>query len=135
MGLMEGKNARIKLDTDIIAKMASFNLTINNETIDAIYFGSDWTKAVGGIQAWTATISGFMDVDSTSQNTFRVAAENHTMLTALRFYVNDTNYYFCDTVSDSEAGCYIESFNVTADNNSLVAFDATIKGNGPLDYA
>jgi len=114
--------------------MISFNLTINNETIDAITFDTDWVKAIDGIQSWSATIDGFMDIDSTAQNVIRLAAEGHTMLTDLEFYVNATNYYTSDTVTDTEAGCYIESYNVTADNGSLVAFSMSVKGNGPIMY-
>ena len=135
MTLMTGKNAAIKNATEVIARMISFNLTINNETIDAIYFDSDWTKSVGGIQSWSATIDGFMDIDSTAQVVIKTAAEAHTMLTDLEFYVDATHYYTSDTVSDTEAGCWIESFNVTADNGSLVAFSMSIKGNGPIVYA
>ena len=132
MALKAGKNATIKLADELLARMISFNLTFNNETIDAIYFGSDWVKAIGGIQGATASVSGFLDTDSTSQITFRQAAEDHTMLTTLRLYVDATHYYAPDTVSDTEAGVWIESFNITADNGSIVSFDASLKYNGPI---
>lgn len=136
MALLPGKDASIKLGSVIVARMINFNITINNETIDAIYFDSDWSKAVAGIQGWSATISGFMDLtDTTGQVLLKTAAEDHTLIDDIRFYVNADNYYSPDLVEDSEAGCYIESFTITADNGSLVAFDMSIKGNGPILYA
>jgi len=127
-----GRNARIKLDTTTIARMTSLDVTINNSTIDITSFGDTWMKFCVGMQAWTATITGHLDLDDASQSTLVAAAESADLVTNLRFYIDATNYFASDLVTDSEAGMFIDSYNFTADNNSVVSFSMSVTGNGPL---
>lgn len=127
-----GRNSRIKLGTNTIAKMRTLSVTIGNETIDITSFGDVWAKFARGMQNWTASISGMMDLDDTYALQFLQAAEDGTELTDLRFYMDSTNYYYIDTVTDTDASCIVDSLTITSDNNSVVAFDATITGNGPI---
>jgi hypothetical protein len=46
--------------------------------------------------------------------------------------MDSTNYYYIDTVEDVDASCFVDSLTITSDNNSVVSFDATITGNGPI---
>ena len=124
-----GRNSRIKLGTNDIAKMRTLSVTIGNETIDITSFGDEWAKFARGMQSWTAAIGGMMDLDDTYALQFLTAG---TELTTLRFYMDSTNYYYIDTVEDADASCIIDSISITSDNNSVVAFDATITGNGPI---
>lgn len=132
MGEILGRNSRIKLGTNNIAKMRTLSVTIGNETIDITSFGDEWAKFARGMQSWTASISGMMDLDDAYAIQFLEAAENGTELTNLRFYMDSTNYYYIDVVSDVDASCFVDSVNITSDNNSVVSFDATITGNGPI---
>jgi len=127
-----GRNARIKLGTVTIARMTSMDVNINNSTIDITSFGDDWMKFCLGMQAWTATITGHLDLDDASQSTLVAAAENGTLITNLRFYIDSTNYFASNLIEDSEAGLYIDTYNFTADNNSVVSFSMSVTGNGPL---
>jgi len=127
-----GRLSRIKLGTNTIAKMRTLSVVIGNETIDITSFGDEWAKFARGMQSWTASISGMMDLDDTYALQFITAAEEGTELTTLRFYMDSTNYYYIDTVEDPDASCIIDSITITSDNNSVVAFDATITGNGPI---
>jgi len=127
-----GRNSRIKLGTNDIAKMRTLSVTIGNETIDITSFGDEWAKFARGMQSWTASISGMMDLDDIYALQFLQAAEEGTELTDLRFYMDSTNYYYIDTVEDPDASCIIDSLTITSDNNSVVSFDATITGNGPI---
>ena len=127
-----GRNARIKLDTTTIARMTSFDVSINNSTIDITSFGDLWNKFCLGMQAWQANIAGHLDLDDPSQSTLVAAAENGTLINNLRFYIDATNYFACDLVTDSEAGLLIDSYNFTADNNSVVSFTMSVTGNGPF---
>jgi predicted secreted protein len=127
-----GRLSRIKLGTTDIAKMRTLSVTIGNETIDITSFGDEWAKFARGMQSWTAAISGMMDLDNAQALLFLQAAENGTELTTLRFYMDSTNYYYIDTVEDSDASCFVDSLTITSDNNSVVSFDATITGNGPI---
>lgn len=132
MGEILGRLSRIKLGTNDIAKMRTLSVTIGNETIDITSFGDEWAKFARGMQSWTAAISGMMDLDDVYALQFLTAAEEGTELTNLRFYMDSTNYYYIDTVEDSDASCIIDSLTITSDNNSVVAFDSTITGNGPI---
>jgi len=127
-----GRNSRIKLGTNTIAKMRTLSVSIGNETIDITSFGDTWAKFARGMQSWTASISGMMDLDDAYAIQFLEAAENGTELTTLRFYMDATNYYYIDVVADPDASCFVDSVNITSDNNSVVSFDATITGNGPI---
>jgi len=127
-----GRLSRIKLGTSDIAKMRTLSVTIGNETIDITSFGDEWAKFARGMQNWTASISGMMDLDDVQALAFMTAAEQGTELTTLRFYMDSTNYYYIDTVEDPDASCIIDSMTITSDNNSVVEFDATITGNGPI---
>jgi len=84
------------------------------------------------MQSWTAAISGMMDLDDAYAVQFLEAAENGTELATLRFYMDSTSYYYIDTVTDPDASCFVDSVTITSDNNSVVSFDATITGNGPI---
>jgi len=132
MGEILGRNSRIKLGTNTIAKMRTLSVTIGNETIDITSFGDTWAKFARGMQSWTAAISGMMDLDDAYAVQFLEAAENGTELATLRFYMDSTSYYYIDTVTDPDASCFVDSVTITSDNNSVVSFDATITGNGPI---
>ena len=56
------------------------------------------------------------------------------MLTDLQLWVDGTNYYAPDTVTDTDAGVWIESMTIAADNNSIVSFECTLKGNGTVAF-
>lgn len=127
-----GRDARIKLDTVTVARMTSMDVTIANGTIDITAFGDNWMKYCLGMQSWTATIAGQMDLDDVSQTALHDAAEAGTLITDLRFYTDATTYFTVDIIADSEAGCFIDSYNITADNNSVVAFTMSVTGSGPL---
>lgn len=127
-----GRLARIKLDTTTIARMTSFDITINNETIDITSFGDNWAKFCRGMQSWTASVGGHLDLDDASQSTLVDAAEDGTLVDNIRFYTDSTAYFASDVITDTESGIYIDSFNVTADNNSVVSFTMSIIGSGPF---
>ena len=127
-----GRESRIKLDSTVIARMTSFDFTIENETLDITSFGDSWNKFCKGMSSWTASIGGHLDLDDASQSTLVAAAENGTLINNLRFYIDTTNYFAVDLVEDSEAGLYIDSYNVTSDNNSVVSFTMSVTGSGPF---
>ena len=127
-----GRNSRIKLGVNDIAKMRTLSVTIGNETIDITSFGDGWAKFARGMQSWTASISGMMDLDDAYAIQFLEAAENGTELATLRFYMDSTSYYYIDLVEDPDASCIIDSLTITSDNNSVVEFDASVTGNGPI---
>ena len=139
MAVLLGRNSRILKNNVVVAKMTSMSLTIGEETIDVTSFGDQWMKYAIGMSSWTASISGFYIKDSTEQNALRAANINRTEITDLKFAIEYSDstaqaYYECDTVTDAEAACIIDSMTVTSDNNSVVAFDMSVTGSGPIRY-
>ena len=127
-----GRNARIKLGTTTIARMTSLDVTYNNAMVDITSFGDAAAKFCRGMQSWVATVGGHLDLADASQSTLVDAAEDGTLVQDLRFYIDSTNYFASDIVTDDEAGMYIDTYNFTGDNNSVVSFTMSVTGNGPL---
>ncbi len=127
-----GRESRIKLDGVVVARMTSFDISISNDMVDITSFGDEWNKFCRGMQGWTGSVAGHLDLDNTEQAAFVAAAENGTLVSGLTFWVDSTTYFASDLVADSEAGLYIDTYNVTTDNNSIVSFTMNLTGNGPL---
>jgi hypothetical protein len=112
--------------------MTSFNLTENNEMLDVTSYGDTHSKFERGFQSWTASISGHIDLDDSQQQTLRTAARAGTKITDIRFYVDSTSYYYVDTLTDTEACCFISSFSVADEHTGVVSFDMQVTGSGPI---
>lgn len=127
-----GREASIRLGETIVGRMNSFTLNEGNEELEVTSFGDSVMKYEYGYQDWSATISGFIDLDDSEQVTLRTAFRNRTKVPTIRFYVDSTAHYYCDVISDSEASALITAFTTNADNKSVMSFDMTVRGSGPL---
>ena len=134
MAVLLGRNSRIKLNSVTIAKMTSMSVTIGNETIDITSFGDVFATFAIGMRNWSASISGFYDKDDASQNTLRSANENAEVNQDIEFWIDSTSYYDITVVDGTYDGAIIDSFTITSDNNSVVAFEMSITGSGQLTY-
>lgn len=135
MALMEGKETRVKLGTDTVGKVVSWEVTRNNEVIAADYLGMDFEVGVAGIRGATISMSLLMDTDDTHQTTLLDAARNHTKVTNLRVYEDSTAYIYCDTVTDADAGVFVESFTERGGNRIFLGADLSIKFTGAIGYS
>ena len=129
-----GRLSRIKLNGVVVAKMNSMSITFNNATIDITSFGDEVAKFARAMRSWTASISGFYNKLDASQNTLLTAAEDGDENADVEFYLDSTAHYKVDVISDSEATVIFDSLTVTSDNNSVVSFDLSLTGSGPLKY-
>jgi len=128
-----GRNASIRMAAVKILNMASWDLTMATDELDASVFGTGWGSTMPGIQKWTAAVAGFYDPnDSTGQKVIESAKRNATKLTTIRFYVDGTSYYTVDLTNDSDAGAYITNYTVKQDKSGLAAVTFTVAGVGPL---
>lgn len=134
MSELLGRNATIELGGAAIARMRSFNVTINGEVIDVTEFGDSWINNQGGIRSFTASIEGMMDLSETEQDDLRTASEDGTKLTTLELFVDGTSYFAVDLISDTTSGMYITSYNVTSDNKNVVSFTMTVTGTGTIAF-
>ena len=129
-----GKGAFINVDGVLVARMRTFSLTVNGEVVDATAFGASWIKNLQVINGWTATVEGMTDLDSTEQTTLRDANVDGTKLTAIDFYLDSTSCYEVDLITEPEAGAYISSYVVNAENKNVVNFTMTVTGTGNLKF-
>lgn len=132
MAVKLGRNARIKLDNTTIARMTSFEITHNSQTIDITSFGDRFSKFASGMLSWTGTITGHMDLDDASQSTLDTAARAGNTIANMRFYIDATTWFQCDTATDAEANLIIDSYSFNTDNNSVVSFTMSVTGSGGL---
>lgn len=127
-----GKNTKLTLDTDQVARINSMTITVNSSNVDITALGDDWMKHCVTVLEWNATVDGYLDLTDTEQNTLHSKALSGGMVDNIRFYDDDTNYWTPDTATDADAKCSIESYNWNADVNGIVSFTMNFKGNGPI---
>ena len=127
-----GKNAKIAIGTDKVARMTAFTLTINNDSADISEFGTGWAEHCATIQNWTANMDGFLYLDDATQFQLHSVALSAGSLSDLRFYEDTTNYWTSDVATVSAANVTIESYDWNADVSGVVSFSMTVKGSGPV---
>lgn len=132
-----GKNARIALGTNYVARMTAFSLSINNGNEEVTEFGVDWMKFCQTIQNWVASVEGYYDrAGDVYQDQLQSIAVSAGTIDNLRLHEDITatpNYYWTpDTATDVNATCFVESYSWNADPSGIVTFTMSIKGNGPI---
>lgn len=127
-----GKFASIKKGTSTIALMTSFNLNVSTTFVDATAFLDEFEQPAPVMSSWNASINGYFDPAELSQASLESLALSGGKMTDLRLYIDSTSYYIADTNRDADAGCYVESFNPTADKSGIVTFSMNLKGVGPI---
>lgn len=130
MAYLAGKNGSVTIGADVVGQVKSWNLTIGNETIEVRSFDQDYVEAIDGMQGLTGTISGYIDLDSTGAVQLQTAADAHTLISDLYFYIDATNYYAPNLVADANAGVFIETYNISTDTAGVVEFDMSVKFSG-----
>ncbi len=133
MAVTLSKIGKVALGIEEIAEMASWNLTVNDEIVEANKFGDDWKRIAGSVmQSWTASIEGWYDPTDTEQNSLQSASLSGTLVTDLRLYEDATNYWTPNTGADPDAGCYVTSYAVTVDRAGVNSISITFEGTGPV---
>jgi predicted secreted protein len=127
-----GKNAKIAIGANKVARMTAFTLTVNNDSADISEFGTGWMEHCSTIQNWTASMDGFLYLDDTYQFSLHSIALSGGSIANLRFYENATDYWTSNTASVSAANATIESYNWSADVSGVVSFSMSVKGSGPV---
>ena len=132
MAVRLGKNARLKIGTNEVGRINSFNITMGGTTVDTTSFGDSIEKKALVMQGYTGTCEGFWDEDNVYQNQLQSVAASGGSLDDLRFYVDADTYYAPDTVLDAEATCYITNFATNADKAGVVNFSMSFEFSGPV---
>ncbi len=133
MAVKLSKNGKVTLGTDEIIEMATWNLTVNDEVVEANKFGSDYKRIAGVvIISWTASIDGWYDPADTEQLEMQSEVLSGGKITTLRLYEDATNYWTPDTGTDADAGCFVSTYTITVDRSGVNSVSMTVEGTGPI---
>lgn len=132
MAIHLGKNARLKIETNTVGRINSFNLTMGGTTVETTSFGDSFEKKALVMQGYTGSCEGWWDETDTYQNQLQSVAASGGDISDLRFYVDEDTYYAADTVADTEATCFITNFATNADKAGVVNFTMSFEFSGPV---
>jgi len=133
MAVRLGKNAKVKLGTDLVGRLNSMSITVNNGSVDVVAFGDSWKKMTGTVKSWTGSFIGSFYLDDTQQNELHsIALSGNGEVDDIRFYEDNTHYWTPDTVEDSESTAIISSYSWNADQSGVVTFSMNVDGSGPI---
>ena len=127
-----GRNARLRIDGTTVARMTSMSISYGREVIDITSFGDVLAKFRSGMGNWKGSFAGHLDVDDANQQLLVQSAEEGTELQNVEWWMDATSYYTMDIAEDPEAACFIDTYEWTTDNNSVVSFTMSVTGSGPL---
>lgn len=130
--LFEGKNMVLKINSTNVAKITSLTITTNSEPLDASNIDSDWVQYCEGLKSWTANAAGYLLPTDAGQNLMMSKALSGGQFDDIEFYEQSDGYWWePDTVTDTNAGMVLESFEWTGEYNGLLTFSASFLGSGP----
>lgn len=133
MAVYAGRNASVKLGTNLVRELGAWSITMNRDEIDTTAFGSTWAKSEVGMAKWTARVEGYLDIsDTTGQQALFNAYKNATLITNIKFFVDNTSGYVPDITADSNAGCRISSYEVSTDKAGVAKVTINFAGQGPI---
>ena len=133
MAVTLSKNGKVALGASEVIEMASWNITVNDEIVEASVFGNDWKRVAGVVtMSWTASIDGFYDPTDSEQLQMQSEVLSGGLITDLRLYEDATNYWTPDTGTDTDAGCYVTTYTLTVDRSGVNAISLTVEGTGPI---
>jgi hypothetical protein len=131
---LSGRWASVKLGNNLVANLGRWTVNFTLDEIDVSVFGTVWKKSMTGMQGWKGTLEGFYDPADTQQNSLQSDALAGTKITNIRFYVDSSSYWTPNTSSDSLAGCYISSVDVTHDKAGAATVTMNVLGFGELTF-
>jgi predicted secreted hydrolase len=134
MGTYVGRQAKVHINDTLVANLAEYTITSTAETIRGGVFGDTYERVHGtGLIGWSGNVSGYLDhTDSTGQDVLHLACVSGTKVTNFKLYVNDTDYYYPDTVAFADAGVYISSEEISASQGDVTRVSFAFQGTGPL---
>jgi len=134
MATLSGRNASVKLGTNLVSERTDWDINPTRDEIDTTVFGSTWGKSDVGMGHWNGNANGFYDPADTYQDQLIDAFYAGTLVTNIRFYVNNTSYWTPDITSASGAGCRITSLPIKHDKGGVASISFAFSGSGPITF-
>ncbi len=141
MAIKVGKNASVKIGTNIVAEMGTWSLDgITNELLDSTAFGDEYKEYVLGVGDWGGiSFNGSFDMtDTTGQLLLDSAHKNKTVLTSIRLYIDNTSYYTPNTNTTTGsggiagAGVLMQTIAISFDKAGIGTISFSAKCTGPM---
>lgn len=129
-----GSSVAVKVNGNTIAGMGSVSLDgVSCAQLDDTAFGDTAEKIILGMMNYgTLSVSGNYKVgDTTGQDILKAANLNKTLLTNMQVVLGAKSWV-PNSVADSNAGFYVQSFKADSDKSGLTKIAFTLKANGPL---
>lgn len=93
MSVLKGNAGSLKLSTNVVAEMQSWQLEVSQDYIDTTSFGDTFREQTPTFASWTASADGKLDIsDTNGQTALQSAWLNGTTVTP-RFYVDASHYF------------------------------------------
>lgn len=74
MTVYSGNNGAVKIGSDTLGSVLSFDIEETSETIRSDTMGDTWTEALAGKKSWTGSIECLLDASDTAQTALTVGA-------------------------------------------------------------
>lgn len=127
MAALAGNGGLVKIGTNTVALMDSWELSPSADMLDITSFGDSWKNKIAGLKDWNAKISGKYDMtDINGQAALWTAFLNGTTV-SLKLYVDDTHYLsgsaFVKSMSPKVGVADVESVDIELDGAGAVAYN------------
>jgi hypothetical protein len=86
MATKKGKEGIVKVGSDVVGEVKSFELTVTANEVDTSTLGTDWTGTDSTQKSWSGTIEMFYDPDDAGQDGVAVGEK----VTLSLYYEGDT---------------------------------------------
>lgn len=126
MSVAAGKDGSVKIGSDTMIEVQSWDLDGSTDLADSASLGDDWKEKTPTLNEWSATIEVNWDMSDTAQVAVQNAWLNQTSVSP-KLYTNAANYY--------SGTAYISSLNVGDPVDGLVTASMELTGSGACTYA
>ena len=134
MAFKAGHLCKVTLGEGTVSGMGNWKLSgVAVDMMESTAFGDTAKQFISGLLDYgTVTFSGLYDpADTTGQAVLISDNINNVKNTNIMLYVDSTSYWTPDTTTVTDAGLYMQSFNISVDKSGLAQIDFTGKCTGP----
>jgi len=126
--------------------IGSWDLSIAQDVMDATYFGSVWKTQKVGMQSWTASVNGYLDVTSLSSQHNQIiddALEGRLVQwmwlhegpsSSGNFWAPNASSTFGGVDYSTSAGAYISNYKIGASKDGITNVSFDLIGRGSIIY-
>lgn len=124
---LPGKNALVKVDSEIVAEINDVTFSINGEIVDTSSFDQDgFRRRIRNLTDANVSIAGFYDPDDTDgQVDMRTKAIDGSKVEGVEVLPDGVNGLKCD--------CYVETWEITAGVEGAIGISISLQSDGEVE--